>query len=104
MGERLDSKSNRTVCNTDMMWSACQQLMNIQEELLKSVEQAAALEEEFAESYEGEAKPEVLLFLQSLPVHIQKLAAFYYKMVQYVTITRMSFLLNDQTMADRLEG
>ena len=80
------------------------ELSNIQTALFGAYEQAAALATEFSESYEGEAKEEVVSFLENLPIHIYKLALFYGKMAQYVFVAKLSFETNDQTMADKLEG
>lgn len=104
MSENLKTKENKTVCNLNIMFGAFMELSNIQTALFGAYEQAAALSAEFSESYEGEAKEEVVAFLENLPIHIYKLALFYGKMAQYVTMTCMSFEANDQDMADKLGG
>lgn len=104
MSNKADAKEKMTVCDFSMMWAAFMELTNIQAALFGAYEQAAPLAGKFSESYEGEARDEVALFLEKLPVHIYKLSLFYGKMAQFVVKTRMSFASNDQTMADKLEG
>lgn len=104
MSEKPKTKENKTVCNLSAMFGAYMELTNIQTALFGAYEQAAALTAEFSESYEGEAKEEVVIFLENLPMHIYKLALFYGKMAQYVVMTCMSFEANDQAMADKLGG
>lgn len=104
MSKEADVKEQKTTCNCGVMEEAFMELSNIQTALYGAYEQAAALAADFSESYEGEAKEEVVTFLNNLPMHIYKLALFYGKMAQYVFVTKMSFELNDQTMADKLEG
>lgn len=102
MSEIAEVKETKTVCNLCAMLGAFMELSNIQAALFEAYKQAAALEADFEKSYEGEAKIEVMTFLEYLPLHIFKLALFYGKMAQYVTVTSMSFESNDQAMADKL--
>lgn len=104
MSEKPNAKEGKTVCNSGVMLAIFTELSKIQTTLLEIREKAAALSAEFSESYEGEAKEEVVAFLENLPIHIYKLALFYGKMAQYVFVTKMSFDVNDQDMADKLGG
>lgn len=104
MSNKADAKGKKTVCDLNVMWEAYMELTNIQTVLFGAYEQAETLAADFSESYEGEAKEEVELFLEKLPMHIYKLTLFYGKMAQFVTMTSMSFMSNDQTMADKMEG
>lgn len=104
MSKKADTKERKTVCNLNVMLGAYQELTNIQTDLFEAYERAVTLAADFSESYEGEAKEEVVLFLDNLPIHIFKLSLFYGKMAQFVYMTKMSFMSNDQTMADKLEG
>lgn len=102
MSKKADGKGQKTVCNHEAMMEAFTELSNIQTALFGAYEQAAALSADFSESYEGEAKEEVMIFLNNLPIHLYKLTLFYGKMAQYVYVTKMSFKTSDQTMADKL--
>ncbi|MCM1155916.1 MAG: hypothetical protein NC314_04350 [Roseburia sp.] len=104
MSEKTENKQKSTVCNLETMFSSYMELTSIQTALYEAYEQAATLATDFSESYEGEAKDEVVLFLENLPLHIYKLSLFYGKMAQFVSMTGMSFMTNDQIMAGRLEG
>ena len=104
MSNKADAEEKMTVCDFSMMWAAFMELTNIQATLFGAYEQVAPLAGEFSENYEGEAKDEVALFLEKLPVHIYKLSLFYGKMAQFVIATIMSFASNDQAMAEKLEG
>lgn len=104
MSKKADAKQKRTVCDLSMMGGAYIELTNIQTALFGAYEQAATLAGDFSESYEGEARDEVVLFLEKLPLHIYKLSLFYGKMAQFVITTSISFASNDQTMAEKLEG
>lgn len=104
MSNKADAKQEKTVCNLNVMLGTYQELSNIQTVLFGAYEQAETLAADFSESYEGEATEEVVRFLESLPMHIYRLALLYGKMAQFVFMTANSFMLNDQTMADKLEG
>ena len=104
MSEKADAKQKKTVFDLIAMAGAYQELSNIQTALYGAYEQASTLATDFSESYEGKAKDEVVLFLESLPIHIYRLSLFYGKMAQFIYMTRLSFMTNDQIMADKLEG
>ena len=104
MSEKADAKQKKTVCDLVALWDAYNELTNIQTTLYEAYEQVSTLATDFSESYEGEAKDEVVLFLENLPIHIYRLSLFYGKMAQFIYMTRQSFMTNDQTMANKLEG
>lgn len=104
MSKKAETKQEKTVCNLNVMLEAFLELTNIQTVLYGAYEQMENLATDFSESYEGEATEEVVCFLENLPIHIFRLALFYGKMAQFVCKTANSFMSNDQTMADKLEG
>lgn len=104
MSNKADAEEKKTVCDLNVMLDIYMELTNIQTTLFAAYEQASTLAGDFSENYEGEAKDEVALFLEKLPLHIYKLSLFYGKMAQFVITTIMSFASNDQAMAEKLEG
>lgn len=104
MSEKADAKQKKTVCDPVALGDAYLELTNIQTALYGAYEQASTLAADFSEGYEGEAKDEVMLFLESLPMHIYRLSLFYGKMAQFLIMTYQSFMTNDRTMAGKLEG
>ena len=59
---------------------------------------------DFGEAYIGDAKAEIDIFLSSLSAHLQRLAAFYYKMSDYLMTTSDSFKQTDYGTAQNMEG
>ena len=59
---------------------------------------------DFEECYDGDAKAEVLMFLESLPLHIYRLTLLYSKLGDFVTITAQSLFNSDIGMVNNMEG
>lgn len=58
---------------------------------------------QFEESYEGEAKETMEVFLENLPKHIRKLRILYQKLDEFIYMTSASFLSNDTAMKKKME-
>lgn len=104
MSKKAETKQEKTVCNLNVMLATYLELSSIQAVLFGAYEQTETLAADFSESYEGEATEEVVCFLENLPIHIFRLALFYGKMAQFISMTADSFMSSDQAMADKLEG
>lgn len=100
----MKEKRLKTQCNYEVLRSCCDRLGKIVANLNSAYEMAEKLLAAFDEAYEGDAKPEVDMFLASLPIHIYRLELFYSKMLFFVWATIMSFEENDTQMTKNMEG
>lgn len=100
----MDEKEGKTVCDQGAMLGYYLMLVDIIINLQEGYEKAATLQNVFDSSYQGEAKEEIMIFLESLPLHMYRLSLMYCKLAEFTTTTAESFLNNDAAMADKMEG
>ena len=103
MGD-FDNKESKTVCSQMAMLLSATKLEYVMAALQDAYDKASTLAESFTADYEGEAVDEVRMFLESLPVHLNRLLLLYYKMEQFILVTAQSFQTNDTTMVQNMEN
>ena len=74
------------------------------EDLLETEAVCSKIINEFGAAYIGDAKAEIDAFLSSLSAHLQRLAAFYYKMSDFLMTTSDSFQQTDYGTTQNMEG
>mgnify|MGYP003297702677 CR=1 FL=1 len=95
---------NMTGCNQNAMLGYYLIILGIVGSLQGAYERATTLAADFEECYDGDAKAEVLMFLESLPLHIYRLTLLYSKLGDFVTITAQSLFNSDIGMVNNMEG
>lgn len=101
MGE-IDNKVSKTVWNQSEMLKAFFELAAIVGTLQDAYDKASKLPEIFTGAYEGRAADEVKMFLENLPVHINRLTLLYHKLELFIMMTSQSFQTNDARMAQNM--
>lgn len=96
--------SKKLVCDQESMWGYYIMLADIWKNLDDIHQKAAGLAADFDNCYMGDARDEVMTFLENLPLHIYRLEIFYNKLMDYIAITAQTALYNDVTMARKMEG
>lgn len=104
MSEKIEVKQECTVCNHEVIKAMHEELVAIVEELFLAYLISVTLADDFSEGYEGEAKEDVMTFLQNLPSHLYRLSLFYGKMAQFLDTMNLSLEANDQAMAGRMNN
>lgn len=99
-GKYMEKMKNITIWNIRNRL-ICQKT---KEDLLETEAVCSKIINEFGEAYIGDAKAEIDTFLSSLSAHLQRLAAFYYKMSDYLMTTSDSFKQTDYGTAQNMEG
>ena len=94
--------NNVTVCDYMAMLLGFQGLAGVIKDLEAAHEMTKKLMADLEEAYEGEAKEEIGIFLESLSVHIFKLELFYSKMMEFIKKTSQSFMENDAAMTENM--
>lgn len=98
----MSDNNRKSTCDPQAMTEFDATLREIDELLEEAKRKASRLFSEFDSAYEGEAKEEVLLFLNNLPKHIYRLQILYKKQDDFVCMTMQSFLQNDKEMVDKM--
>lgn len=98
-----DNKNAKSGCKKEKMQGFNMTLKEIDELLEGAGTQAEELLPKFEESYEGEAKETMEVFLENLPKHIGKLRILYQKLDEFIYVTAASFLSNDTAMKKKME-
>lgn len=100
----MEKNEGKTVCDQGAMLGYWLMLTDIIMNLQEGYEKAAGLKDIFDGCYQGEAKEEVMIFLESLPLHIYRLSLMYSKLAEFTSTTAESLFNNDTAMAENMEG
>lgn len=103
MGD-FDQRDSTTAYNYEGMSRVYTDLVAIIGTLQDAHDKVSTLEGVFAADYIGEASDEVNVFLGNLPIHILRLLKLYDKMKEFMSITSLSFQINDMKMVENMEN
>lgn len=96
--------SNKTVCNQNAILGYYMMMADIIANLQTAYDKASELLAVFDVCYLGEARDEVMTFLENLPLHIDRLELLYGKLLEFTVATAQTFLTNDALMKQNMEG
>lgn len=94
----------KTTCNQEAMLGFYLMLSDMVINLNEAYQKVCEAKMTFETCYSGDAQKEIELFLSSLPAHINRLAIFYSKLMEFIYATAESLLQNDIKMAQNMEG
>lgn len=100
----MDRKSGKTVCDQEAMVGFYLMLADIVQNLQTAYEKAESLAGTFNDCYLGDARDEVMTFLENLPLHIYRLELLYSKLAEFIATTAQSLHDNDMKMTEKMEG